>query len=158
MIALQITGLKNFMNAMLTGNVFDTFLLEEASVTTAVTYHIDGHAQKDFAPCEYEFIPWSDIKGICFQLIKGTKVPLHFQFVFHLMPKHVESILKAADAAVDPSLIRAFVLTLRYNGEIATLYTGTAYTTFVADKEPEKLWDTACEKYLLKKEIACERL
>ena len=157
MIALQITGLKNFMNAMLTGNVFDTFLLEEASVTT-VTYHIDGHAQKDFSPCEYEFIPWTDIKGICFQLIKGTKVPLHFQFVFHLMPKHVESILKAADAAVDPSLIRAFVLTLRYNGEIATLYTGTAYTTFVADKEPEKLWDAACEKYLLKKEIACERL
>ncbi|MBD8918015.1 MAG: DUF5721 family protein [Lachnospiraceae bacterium] len=158
MIALQITGLKNFMNAMLTGNVFDTFLLEEASVTTAVTYHIDGHAQKDFSPCEYEFIPWADIKGICFQLIKGTRVPLHFQFVFHLMPKHVESILKAADAAVDPSLIRAFVLTLRYNGEIATLYTGTAYTTFVADKEPEKLWDAACEKYLLKKEIACERL
>ena len=41
MIALQITGLKNFMNAMLTGNVFDTFLLEEASVSTAVTYNID---------------------------------------------------------------------------------------------------------------------
>lgn len=158
MIALQITGLKNFMNDLLSGNVFDTFLLEEASITTAVTYTIDGHAQKEFSPCEYEFIPWKDIKSTCFQLIKGNKVPLHFQFVFHLMPRHVASILQNGNASVDPALIRAFVLTLRFNGEKAVLYTGTAYTTFVADKEPERLWDAALEKYLLKKEIACERI
>ena len=48
MIALQITSMKNFMNHLLVADTFDPFLLEEATVSTALTVTIDGHINKDF--------------------------------------------------------------------------------------------------------------
>ncbi len=167
MIALQISALKPFMSALLSGDIFDIFLLEKATLSTAVTYTIDGRVNKDFFPLEeredtslhpYEFTPWSEIKGLCFDLIKGKRTPLHFQFVFHLMPVHVASILEKGDAAHLKDFIKAFVLTIRFDGEKIILCTGTSLTTFVADKEPERLWDAALRKYLQKKEIACDEL
>ena len=167
MLALQITALKPFMNALLAGDLFDIFLLEEASIASAVTYTIDGRLNSSFFPSEewadktlhpFEFTAWQDIKGVCFQLIKGKRTPLHFQFVFQLMPNHVASILEKGDSATPSELVRAFVLTVRYDGEKAFLYTGTSFTTFVPDKEPERLWDAALKRYLDKKGVACEEL
>ena len=82
MIALQITSMKEFMNHLLAGTAFDIFLLEEATITTSNTYHIDGHMNRDFyleeeledlSLCPYEFASWSQMKGLCFQLIKGKR-------------------------------------------------------------------------------------
>ena len=50
MIALQISSMKQFMNELLTGEAFDIFLLEEATLTTDVTYQIDGHVNVEFFP------------------------------------------------------------------------------------------------------------
>ena len=79
MIALQITSLKIFMNQLLAGDTFHSFLLEEATISTAVTYTIDGHINKDFFSAEeqsesylpYDFQPWSEIKGLCFLIIES---------------------------------------------------------------------------------------
>lgn len=167
MIALQITALKPFMSALLSGDLFDIFLLEEASLATAVTYTINGRINKAFFPLEerddtslhpYEFTPWQEMKGLCFDLIKGKRTPLNFQFVFHLMPVHVASILDKGSVGHLKDLVNAFVLTVRFDGEKIILCTGTSFTTFVADKEPERLWDTAFKQYLHKKEIACDEL
>lgn len=166
MLALQVTNLKSFMNALLAGDLFDTFLLEKASITTAATYTIDGRLNKDFFSSEeltqnppmHEFAAWGDMKPLCFQLIKGKRTPLHFQFVLQLMPKHIISILEKANASVSPNLIKGFIVTIRYDGSRATLYTGTSLTTFLPDKEPEQLWDAAFKQYLYKKEISCEEL
>ena len=43
MIALQVTSVKTLMNQLLAGDTFDIFLLEEAIISTANTYTIDGH-------------------------------------------------------------------------------------------------------------------
>ena len=39
MLALQITALKPFMNSLLLGELFDSFLLEKADIDTAVTLY-----------------------------------------------------------------------------------------------------------------------
>lgn len=167
MLALQITSLKTFMSAMLTGDLFDSFLLEEASISTAATYTIDGRVNRDFFPPEeradkelhpYEFAGWQDMKSICFDLIKGKHTPLRFNFVLQLIPSYTVSILEKGGSSVSPNLIKAFVLNIRFDGEKILLYTGTSYTTFLADKEPERLWDAAFKQFLFKKGIACEEL
>ncbi len=167
MLALQITTLKPFMNALLAGDLFDIFLLEEASISTAATYTINGRLNKDFFTPENwseratdfcEFASWQEMKGICFHLIKGKNTPTHFQFVFQLIRKHTLNILDKGSSTVPEELIKAFVLTVRFDGEKAILCTGTSFTTFVPDKEPEKLWDAALKQYLFKKGIACEEL
>lgn len=165
MLALQVTSLKNFMNALLVGDLFDIFLLEEALIATSATYTIDGRINKDFYTIEewsdknehpFEFATWQSIKSTCFDLIKGKRTPLQFKFVFQLMPIHTASIIKSENSTVTPDLIKAFVVTVKYDGEKVNLFTGTSYTTFVMDKEPEKQWDAALLQFLYKKGIAYE--
>lgn len=167
MLALQITSLKTFMSAMLTGELFDSFLLEEASIATAASYTIDGRLNRDFFPPEeredkelhpYEFARWKDMKNVCFDLIKGKQTPLRFNFVLQLIPSYTASILEKGGSSVSADFIKAFVLNIRFDGEKILLYTGTSYTTFLADKEPERLWDAAFKQFLYKKGIACEEL
>ena len=57
MLALQITNTKNFMAQLLTGDGFDPFLLAEATVSTAHTYTIDGHVNREFFTSEEQNDP-----------------------------------------------------------------------------------------------------
>lgn len=166
MIALQITSMKHFMSQLLTADTFDGFLLEEAAIGTSNTFTIDGHMNRDFfcsedsEPVElpYEFRPWSEIKGLCFDLIKGKHTPLFFRFVLHLMPEKALELLTREGSDVDPSLVKALVLNIRYDGTRAVLTTGTAYHTFLPSKEPDMIWDKALMKYLEEKSISYDIL
>lgn len=166
MTALQITSMKDFMNRLLASDAFDCFLLEEAVITTANTFTIDGHINQDFfqgaetetpAPA-YGFRPWGEIKGLCFNLIKGRRTPLSFRFVLHLMPEKAAALLAKEGSGTDPSQIKALVLTIRYDGSRAVLTTGISFHSFIPSKEPDAIWDSALAKYLSGKGIAFEQL
>lgn len=166
MTALQITSMKNFMNRLLTSESFDIFLLEEAVIGTANTFTIDGHVNKDFFSGENdeaeaelsEFRPWSDLKGLCFDLIKGKKTPLFFRFTLQLKPELAAALLKKENCDVAPEQVKALVLNIRYDGAKAVLTTATAYHTFLLSKEPDAIWDRAVAKYLDREGIAYEIL
>ena len=153
---LQITSMKQFMNHLLVADTFEPFLLEEAVIGTACTYHIDGHVNQEFYSGDedslekdaYEFRPWSKVKGLCFDLIKGKRTPLFFRFVLHLMPETAAALLSKEGSDVEPSLVKALVLNIRYDGAKAVLTTATAYQTFLLSKEPDAIWDKALMKYL----------
>lgn len=167
MIALQITNIKQFMGKLLAGEDFDSFLLEEASISTYNTFMIDGHQNRDFYTTEewedkelrpYEFSLWKKLRPICFELIKGKHTPTAFRFVLHLIPDYVPSILQKGDTAVTPEQIRAFVLNIKYDGASLMLVTGTSFHTFLMDKTPDALWDNAVRQFLSKREISFEEL
>lgn len=167
MIALRITNIKQFMGKLLGSEDFDSFLLEEASVSTYNTFFIDGHQNRAFYTAEewedgtirpYDFSTWAAIRPICFDLIKGTRTPTAFRFVLHLMPKYTESVLQGGGTAVAPQQVKAFVLNIKYDGTDLTLVTGTAFHTFLMDKTPDVLWDQAVRQFLMKKGITYEEL
>ena len=94
MLALKIMSTKNFMNHLLVTDTFDNFLLSEATISTANTYQIDGHINKEFyssqdldmvPPLPYEFSEWKDMKSLCFNLIKGKRTPLFFKIILHFI-------------------------------------------------------------------------
>ncbi len=100
MKAYKIKELKNFMSRLLGSNIFDGFLLAEASISTYNTFFIDGRINKDFftgdlnnedALPPYEFSLWQDMRSLCFDLIKGKRTPVSFKFVLHLKPELAES-------------------------------------------------------------------
>ena len=100
MLALKVASTKTFMNHLLVADTFDNFLMAEAMISTANTYQIDGHINKEFfsgnelsAPPSYEFSEWKDMKPLCFNLIKGKRTPLFFKFVLHLKPEAVGKLL-----------------------------------------------------------------
>lgn len=166
MTALKISSMKQFMNHLLAADTFDPFLLEEAVISTANTFTIDGHVNRDFfrgsdddeAANLPEFRPWNEIKGLCFNLIKGRRTPLFFRFVLHLKPEKASALLEREGCSADLSQLKALVLTIRYDGSEAVLTTGTAFHTFVPSREPDAIWDRALKKYLDAAHIAWEEL
>ena len=167
MIALKITNIKQFMSRLLTGEDFDSFLLEEASISTYNTFTIDGRQNREFYTSEewedkeirpYEFTAWKTIRPVCFDLIKGKRTPTAFQFVLHLIPGHTAAILEKGDTAVTADQVKAFVLNIKYDGAALTLITGTSFHTFLMDKTPDALWDHAVKHFLEKRQIDYEEL
>ena len=159
MIALEIKITKNIMNALLLSEQFDSFLVEEAVITTYNTFHIDGHLVKDFYSSEEwaqlesnhqsaVFSSWKDIRSFCFQLIKGKKTPVSFKVVLHAAPEMIEKIAANPECGVAASLIRSLVLNIRYDNGKVTCITGSAFTTFVMDKSAETLWDAYVRQFL----------
>ncbi len=167
MIAIKITNVKQFMGKLLTSESFDSFLLEEASISTYNTFLIDGHQNRDFYSTEewedkqirpYDFSTWKQIRPFCFSLIKGTHTPTAFKFILHLIPDYVASLLNDKDTNITPEQIKALVLSIKYDGTTLTLITGTAFHTFIMDKTVDNLWDNAIKQFLTKHEIAYEEL
>lgn len=166
MTALQITSMKSFMNKLLASDSFDIFLLEEAVIGTASTFSIDGHVNKDFFRGEdgkesaalSEFRPWSEMRSLCFDLIKGKRTPLFFRFTLQLAPEKAEALLIQENCDVDPSLVKALALNIRYDGSKAVLTTATALHIFLPSKEPDTIWDRALTRFLDREGISYEPL
>ncbi len=166
MLAIKITATKAFMNHLLVNDTFDNFLLEEGIVSTANTYRIDGHVNKDFfsmeerrdQPLSYDFSLWKDMKPLCFNLIKGKRTPLFFKFVLHLKPDLVGRLLAAGGCNLPAEQVKALVLTVKYDGSQTVLTTGSSFHTFLMSKEPDQIWDKAILQFLSRHNIDHELL
>lgn len=166
MTALQVTSMKQFMNRLLASESFDAFLLEEAVIGTANTFTIDGRINRDFfqRPDQDasedlpEFRPWSEMRSLCFDLIKGKRTPLFFRFTLQLTPEKAAELLRQENCDVDPGQVKALALNIRYDGSKAVLTTATALHTFLPSKEPDTIWDRALTKFLDREGISYETL
>lgn len=167
MLAIQIKDIKLFMSKLLSADTFDSFLLEEAQIHTFNTFTIDGHQNRDFYTKEeledreifpYEYSQWKDLKGICFQLIKGKKVPTFMKITLHKKPEEVHALLEKEDALEYESVLKAFVMTIKYDMNGLLLTTGTSFSTFFMDKTVDKLWDKDFREFLTEQGIAFDEL
>lgn len=166
MIALSIIDVKDFMNKLLIGEVFDRFFLVEASVTTFNTFTIDGRLQQDFFDTDtvamhksnsIEYSLWRDVKPYCFSVIRGRRTPLNFRIVLQLSHKQTQQILNPSfpDGSVPDC---RFCLNLQYRNDSLLCTTGVSYTSFCLDKHPEHLWDEIIRKFLSGQHIAFQVL
>lgn len=167
MIALELTDVKDFMNKLLKSEIFDHFLLQEAVITSAATYTLNGQLTKGFYNEEEleelqlkgcRFLPFSMIRGNCFDLIKGKKTPSAFRFVFLLSPSNMEKTLAAVGSSYTSADITGMYINLKYQNQLLSLTTGIAYNIFSTDKTLENEWDKLVSKFLKQHEIAFEEL
>ena len=167
MIALELTDIKDFMNKLLRSETFDHFLLQEAVITSAATYTINGQITKGFYSEEeltelqlegHRFLPFSMLKTNCFDLIKGKKTPSAFRFVFLLSPNNMEKTLNAVGSTYKPSDVTGMYINLKYQNQLLSLTTGIAYNIFSTDKTLETEWDKMVIKFLKQHEIAYEEI
>ena len=52
MKAFYLKDQKQFMNRLLKSELFDHFLMAEATIHSAISYHVDGHINRDFFDTE----------------------------------------------------------------------------------------------------------
>ncbi len=167
MIALQVQDIKNFMSKLLIGTDFDAFWLSEASITTSVTYNIDGLLKSDFFDTQEseiikaegrEYALWKDIKPFCFSMMKGKKTPLHFKIVFILSKKNTEKLLTGNHVPLSLDDIFGLFVNFQYDGTHLTCTTGTSVKTFTLDKTLDHVWDELLQKFFRQQQIPYEIL
>ena len=142
MIALELTDIKDFMNKLLRNEVFDHFLLQEAMITSSATYTINGQITKGFYSEEEieelhlegcRFLPFSMLKGNCFDLIKGKKTPSAFRFVFLLSPANMEKTIASVGSSYKASAVTGMYINLNYQNQLLSHTTVIAYNIFSTD-------------------------
>lgn len=167
MIALKLTDIKTFMTQLLKTDTFDHFLLQEAVITSAASFVIDGHLNKDFYSTdeleELELtgcraLPFSMLRGNCFDLIKGKKTPSFFKFVFLLSPSNLEKTLVSLHSSFTVQDITGVFLNLKYQNQLLVLTTGVSYAVFSPDKSLEREWDVLVTRFLKQHKISFEEL
>lgn len=167
MIALQITDLGTFMNSLLKGKMFDHFLLQEATITQAVSYTIDGTLNKDYYSDEEleemeltdnSYLPFSYVRPVCFELLKGKKKPGYFKFIFLLSPKNQASTVARSGSAFHSEDISAMYLNLTYKNNILTCTTGISYKLFSLDKTLEQEWDRLVKIFFRQNKVEVEQV
>ncbi|MCI8483902.1 MAG: hypothetical protein HFH41_06145 [Lachnospiraceae bacterium] len=167
MILLSILDIKEFMNTLLRTDTFDSFLLSEGSITTYMTYLLDGHPRKDFFSPEDEpyelvaqepFIPFSLIRPACFDLIKGKRTPISFRFVFLLSSENQKRTIASIGGSFSSSDVSGMYLNLKYQEQKLICTTGVSYQIFSMDKSLEHAWDDMVKRFFQKHQIAFEVL
>lgn len=161
MITLKIQHTKDFMAKLLAGNTFDSFLLEEAVIETYNTFSIDGHIHQEFYQSDaeeiintYNLSQWSDMKQICFNLIKGKNTPLGFKFILHLKPDVAQAALEPEGNA--DNLSSDYVINIKFRDGIVTITSAVSIKIFTLDKTADNLWDSYIKQFLAQNNLDFE--
>lgn len=161
MQALQIPDVKEFMGKLLTTELFDTFLISEASITTFTTFEIDGSYHADYFNSEERdpsgtlpsYPSWKQLRPLFYSLIKGKNTPLNFRIVFRLADYNVEKLLIQSGLSLRLSDVAGLFLNLHYDGKTVTFTTGTSLRIFTLDKALDHAWDDMIQRFFRQKQI-----
>ena len=167
MLALKILDVKDFMNKLLIGEVFDSLQVVEASITTFNTFTIDGKLHRDFFDtdvCKKKkkravfYSSWKELKPFCYSVIRGKRTPLSFKLVFQLSQKQRDVLVAQLSPRISPEQIQGFFLNLQYRNQELLCTTGVALSTFLPDKSPEQLWDSTIRDFFTRHRLIFEEL
>ena len=146
MIALKITEIGTFINKLLKDGMCDHFLLQEAVITQAATYTIDGSFHPDYYEPEeldtlhlqdLSYLPFSLLRPSCLKIMQGKKKPLFFKFVFLLSPENQEKTITRSGTDFTSKDISGMYVHFTYKNEVLTCTTGISYRLFSLDKSLE---------------------
>ena len=145
---IQIGKIREFTSQLFAGTEFDGYLVSEAQFVTSCVFDIDGHVNKEFVGNEIAMpdygeglVPWKKIKPVCFEIIKGKKVPQSFKIVFKLPRLAEESLLEESGVAADADRVSGMYLNITYKKGELSCTSGIALKTFKPDRTIETAWD-----------------
>ena len=155
MLSIQIQDVKEFMNHLLRSDLFHPFYLWEASIKTAVHYHIDGHLNQDFyntneleALPQSDYISWAEIKPQIFSMIKGSKTPLSMKIILMLSKANTNQLLNKYNLPLSAENINGLFFNIHYDGTNLSCTTGVSYRTFTIDKRLEAVFEESMLTWL----------
>ena len=155
MRVFEIDNVKKFTLNLFVGDAFDDFLVTEASFSTLTNITIDGHMNREFMgeaelalPEKDKVIAWRTLKPLCYNIIKGQKVPLRFKIIFMLPTEIVLKFLDDEGLDIEPVEINALFLNVKFESGALTCTTGTSMKIFTLDKSLEDAWECRMMKFL----------
>lgn len=136
-----ISNISRFMNALLKGDSFDDFLVQEIVIKNGPSFVIEGEYTKE----EGLKTNYSKVKSLCFDMVKGKTMPKSMKFVLALSQEKTTALIQNSGAEVEPDSVSSLSINVLFNGESLSITTGTSFKTFVMDKTLEKSFDSYIE-------------
>ena len=160
MIAFKIVDVKDFMNKLLIGEVFDNFLLVSFEITNYAKITIDGVKNEAWYEEEVSgrYVTWKEVRDKISSLLKGDRVPLGIKGVFRLSEENTDKT--AAKLGIKDAAEKDYGLffTLKFEKGEINIFTGVSVTDFLMSKQIGNLWDEDLLKFLKYYQIAVEML
>ena len=135
----QVAEVKEFMNMLLTKEVFDDFLLVSASVVGRGTLVLEGRVNDD----GIKYLPYSGFRNVLFEFIKGKVLPKNIKLVLQLS---YEDLKSALGDGVNPEDTAS--LTINFKEDGLFIASGFAAGAFNMDRTNEITWDKYATEYL----------
>lgn len=131
MTALTIEDGKLFVSRLLAGDIFDKFYVGESTISTFADFKLGGQLNRAYYSSDEiqalhgrEICLWSEIRPIAYNMIKGHKLPVSFQFVLQLSDENKQWLLERNQSAVKPEDVQGLYMNLRYEKNTFTCVTG----------------------------------
>lgn len=156
-----IEDVKKLTELLFIKEAFDRFLVREAHFVTGITVDLDGTLNTDYydsdetaALPDQNCAAWKAMKGLCFQIIKGKKLPKRFQIVLKLAPTDISPWIVKNGLNEASESVKGLFLTLRYENQQLSCTSGTALSVFTMDKSLEQTWDSQMLRFFKTLEVA----
>lgn len=153
----EAADLKSFTTGLFGGDIFDGFLLREAEIVTFNSFKIDGRIRKEFYSSEEadeseEYSYWRDIRPVCFNIIKGRRLPVSFRIILKLARKDKAEWTEASGTVSGSD--GDFYMNIRYENRKLRITGGMA--SAMPDLAAADEWDLYILNFLKKNNIAAE--
>lgn len=160
MEAYEILDLKRCTKLLFSDNIFDEFFVQETEILTYNRFSIDGRIQKSYFDTQdtgeiAKFSKWRDIKPICFDLIKGKRLPLSFKIV--LKYPDIDMGLDDASRKILNNESYDFFINIKYEEKKLSFISAASMKKFDMDKNIISEWDRYIRDFLKKNEVAINR-
>lgn len=93
-------------------------------------------------------VKWKSLKPLCYNIIKGQKVPLRFKIIFKMPTEIVLRFLDEEGLDVEPIEINGLFLNVKFENNKLSCTTGTSMKIFTLDKSLEDAWECRMMKFL----------
>ena len=148
MIQLIIEDVKKLTDLLFVQETFDRFLMSEAHFVTGITIDLDGTLNSDYydtdefsALFDQRTVTWGNMKKLCFQIIKGRKLPKRFRIVLKLAEADIPAWIAKNGLNLASETVKGLFITFRYENQQLSCTSGTALSVFTLDKSLEQAWD-----------------
>ncbi len=163
MRSFQIQDKNVFMTKLLTRDVFDRFLLTEASITSYATFEVDGafHSeyfkdQTDWKEDEKDagYCQWTRVRPFIYDLTKGKLTPLKMRIVLSLAPTGIRKLINENCVTVPMEQIGGLFVNIQFDGAEILCTSGISTKVFTTDRSLEQVWDEMVEKFFQQNQIS----
>ncbi|SEP86151.1 hypothetical protein SAMN02910289_00709 [Lachnospiraceae bacterium RM5] len=155
MLLENIDNIKNFTTHLFSKNTFDYCMVNEVKISTYSTFTIDGHLNYDYFSDEEKndinnehLVSWSKLRPICFDLIKGKKLPISFSIIFAMKRSFLNKLINENNIDIDPEDINDLFMNIKYKDDKLTLTTGVSLKIFTLDKSLENAFDKYISNFI----------
>ncbi|MCF0142767.1 MAG: hypothetical protein HUJ75_05265 [Parasporobacterium sp.] len=156
MTGIEIDNIKPVTKALFTGEAFDRLAVLEASFSTLYTVDLDCRVNEKYIegdePGEGLYsdglVLWKTIRPLCFDIIKGKKLPVSFKIIFKIPQSGVANFISKKNLPFRAEDVAGLFINVKYENGKLTCVTGTSLKTFSMDKSLEQAWDEAAAKFI----------